>query len=77
MSDQNKKQTVEEWLAAGNKIKTEPTKTTLEIIAELKPKYAALMKRLHLHNGAVKKAEAYGTYNPERPALRFSEDTII
>lgn len=55
----NKKQTVEEWLAAGNQIKNVPTKTPLDVIAELKPKYAALMKRLHLHNGAVKKAEAY------------------
>lgn len=59
MSDQNKKQTVEEWLAEGNKIKTVPAKTPLDVIAELKPKYAALLKRLHLHNGAVKKAEAY------------------
>lgn len=59
MSENNKKQTVEEWLAAGNQIKTVPTKTPLDVIAELKPKYAALMKRLHLHNGAVKKAEAY------------------
>lgn len=59
MSENNKKQTVDEWLAEGNQIKNVPTKTPLDVIAELKPKYAALMKRLHLHNGAVKKAGAY------------------
>lgn len=62
MSDEakkNKTQTVEEWLAAGNEIETVPTRTPLDVIAELKPKYALLMKRLYLHNGAAKKAEAY------------------
>lgn len=57
--NKNKKQTAEEWVAAGNTIEVVPTKTPMEIIAELKPKYALIMKRLYLHNGATKKAGAY------------------